>query len=47
MPVIETTPAMVKKVYETTRKNLAVIRKRLARHAAGQGYRAQGHRQLT
>jgi len=31
MPVIETTPAMVKKVYETTRKNLAVIRKRLAR----------------
>src|SRR5665213_703945 len=31
MPVIETTPAMVKKVYETTRKNLAVIRKRLGR----------------
>ncbi len=31
MPIIETTPAMVKNVYETTRKNLAVIRKRLAR----------------
>jgi aconitate hydratase len=31
MPVIETTPEMVKKTYETMRKNLAVIRKRLSR----------------
>ncbi|MGH7441949.1 MAG: aconitase family protein, partial [bacterium] len=31
MPVIETTPEMVARVYETTRKNLAVVRKRLGR----------------
>ena len=31
MPVIETTPEMVKKTYETMRKNLDVIRKRLKR----------------
>ncbi len=31
MPVIETTPDMVQKTYETTRKNLEVIRKRLGR----------------
>jgi aconitate hydratase len=31
MPVIETTPEMVKQTYETMRKNLAVVRKRLNR----------------
>ncbi|MFZ2620543.1 MAG: aconitate hydratase [Alphaproteobacteria bacterium] len=31
MPTIESTPAFVKKVYATSRKNLAVIRKRLKR----------------
>jgi aconitate hydratase len=31
MPVIETTPEMVQKTYETIRKNLTVIRKRLNR----------------
>jgi len=31
MPVIETTPEMVKKVYATTRKNLEAVRKRLKR----------------
>ena len=31
MPVIETTPEMVKKTYETMKKNLEVIRKRLNR----------------
>lgn len=31
MPTIETTPEMVKKVYETMRKNLEVVRKRLNR----------------
>jgi aconitate hydratase len=31
MPTIETTPDMVKKAYDTSRKNLAIIRKRLNR----------------
>ncbi len=31
MPTIETTPEMVKKVYETTRKRLEIVRKRLGR----------------
>ena len=31
MPVIETTPEMVKKTYETSRKNLEVVRGRLKR----------------
>jgi aconitate hydratase len=29
MPIIETTPKMVKKTYDTTRKNLDIVRKRL------------------
>ncbi|HXC64937.1 MAG TPA: aconitate hydratase, partial [bacterium] len=31
MPVIETTPEMVKKAYDNIRKNLSVIRERLQR----------------